>query len=136
MPYLAKEWERGLGIQRQEGHSQDDKKSRWLVIRCLPCHIDGTTQINLSLVIALFPGKIPNLNSYRQLREGQWFLLNPQDLHCLQLKIIHMPKQHILGKSVLNPHIVHKRSVKQLNSWPRNPSVKLRQKRWKECNPQ
>ena len=31
------------GFQGQEGHSWDDKKSRGLVIRCLPCHKEGAT---------------------------------------------------------------------------------------------
>ena len=58
------------------------------------------------LIITLLLGKISNLNSSRQLREGQQFLLSLQGLPCLQLKIIHMPKQHILGKPVLNPYII------------------------------
>lgn len=45
-------------------------------------------------------GKAPNLNS---LREREKFLLLPQGLNCLQLKMIHMPKWDMLGRPFLNP---------------------------------
>jgi len=42
MPSSAKEWDRGWGFKREEGDSWDNKKSRCLVIRCLPCLTDGS----------------------------------------------------------------------------------------------
>ena len=45
----------------------------------------------------------PCLDSSRQLREQQKFLLSLQGLKCLHLKIVHMPKWYILGVLVLNP---------------------------------
>lgn len=30
--------------------------------------------------------------------------MSPQGLNCLQLKIVHTPKCHILGRPVLNPY--------------------------------
>ena len=47
------------GFQGQEGHSQDNKrKSRYLVIRCLSCHMDGVTQIKFISGNNSFSGKI------------------------------------------------------------------------------
>ena len=49
----------------------------------------------LLLVITLIMGKAPNLNASRE--QGK-FLLSPQGLNCLQLKIKHVPKWHIWGR--------------------------------------
>lgn len=55
------------------------------------------SQIKIIPLIALILGKTLNLDSSVWLREGQNFLLNPKALMCLELKIIHMTKRHILG---------------------------------------
>lgn len=54
----------------------------------------------LPLVITLVMGKAPNLNSFT---ERLKFLMNPQGLDCLQLKINHVIKSHLLWRPVLNP---------------------------------
>ena len=57
------------GFKGEESNSQDDKKSRCLVIRCLPCQPGRSFRRKLSLVIALPLNQAPYLNSLRQLRE-------------------------------------------------------------------
>ena len=47
----------------------------------------------------------------KQLRGRQQFLLSLQDLHCLFLKIIHMPRLHILEMSVLNTYVYNQTSI-------------------------
>lgn len=45
------------------------------------------------------------LDFSRQLGEEPNLLLNLQSLHCLQFKIVHVPKRHIWGWPAFGPHI-------------------------------
>lgn len=90
MPPSAKEGTGAWGFRGQEGDPQDAKKSR-----CLPCIQIGLLYKRLSLVIALY------LNFFRQLKERSTFFLSL--LHCLQFKVIHRPKRHLLWSRILLP---------------------------------
>lgn len=57
----------------------------------------------LSKVIFLFLNQAFYLNSFRQVREKQKLFLNLANLDFLQLKIVHLPKWHILERLALNP---------------------------------
>ena len=71
---------------------------------------------NLSLLIFIL-GKIPNLDSSAHLREGQQFLMHPQVLKHLQLKIIHIPKCHILRGAYPEPlHISKRKKGNKINA--------------------
>ena len=90
------------GFQGQEGHSQDNKKNR--CIRCLPCHIDGATQIKFLSGNNSFSGKNPQSKFFQIVKKKVIAnFLSSQGLQCLQLKITHMPKWYILGRPVVNP---------------------------------
>ena len=56
-PSRAKELQWDRGFKGEEGHSQDNRKSRGLVIRCSPCHTVGLSDVKLPLVQALFLGQ-------------------------------------------------------------------------------
>ena len=57
-------------------HSQVDRKNRYLVIRCLPCHIVSLSDIMLLLILALFLGQVPHPNYFSQLRGGLMFFFS------------------------------------------------------------
>ena len=65
---------RAWGFKGEEENSQDNKRSRYLVIKCLPCQIKFISGKNLIL------GKTPNLKSSRYFKEGKKFLLNLRGL--------------------------------------------------------
>lgn len=96
MPFWLRNGLRPWGFKGEEGKSQEDEKRRCLVLRCLPCQRDK----KLSLVIALFLSG-PYLNPFRQWREIKGFL-ESAGRGCLQFKITHMPKWHILGRTILH----------------------------------
>lgn len=70
----------------------DEKTSRWSVISSLPCPADRSYKVISGDNIM---GKAPHLNS---LMERSGFVVSPQGLDCLQLKIIHTPEWHLLGR--------------------------------------
>ena len=63
------------------------------------CPALETGHTKLFLVLTFIMGKVPHLISLRERFMSLW---SSQGLNCLQLKIIHMPKQHILGRPALN----------------------------------
>lgn len=65
MPPWAKEWIRAWGSPEGEGNSQDDKKCRYLVSRCLPCHTDVLLRQNLYLIIPFILVNTRNSDSFR-----------------------------------------------------------------------
>ena len=58
MPSSAEGWDSGLGLQREEGNSQEIRKA-CLVISCCPGTQISLPDNTLSLVIALFLGQAP-----------------------------------------------------------------------------
>lgn len=48
-------------------------------------------------------GYLSLLSHFNSLRERWKFLTGPQDLYCLQLRVIYIPRWHMLGRPVLNP---------------------------------
>lgn len=71
-----------------------------------------------------FPGEIPNLKSFRQLRGRQQILSNLQGLDCLQLKIFLMQSWHILETLVLNLHIsIRNKEQQQKQERKRSPAA-------------
>lgn len=64
MPSWAQVWLGAWDFKGEEGYLQDDKKRGYLLIRGFLCHTDGHK--HLFLVITLFVGKSPNLNSLRE----------------------------------------------------------------------
>lgn len=59
--------------------------------------------INVSAVITIILGKISNLDSSVQFREGREVPLDLEGLDCFQLKIIFIPKWPILGQPGFGP---------------------------------
>lgn len=98
MTFSAKDGVRRPRLQRGGKSLQ----SRWSVIRTLPCPTDRRfkkKKKKLFQVVTLTMGKAPNLNLFR---EREKFLLDPQGLDGLQLKMTHMPKWDMLGRPFLN----------------------------------
>lgn len=61
IPSWAKEWDGGLRLQRVGGNSQDNKNSRCLVIRYLPCHTNRLFKWKFPLVTAVsFSDLVPS----------------------------------------------------------------------------
>lgn len=66
------------GFQGQNDHSQDKKKNKCLITSFWLCSKDGTTQTIRISGNNSFLGKIPGLNYFSQLMEGQQFSLEPE----------------------------------------------------------
>lgn len=70
-------WVGTWGFQGQNDHSQD-KKNKCLISSFWTCNKDGTTQIICISGNNSFLGKIPSLNYFSSLMEGQQFSLEPE----------------------------------------------------------
>ena len=44
---------------------------------------------------------------FQVVKGGAQVSLEPPDFYCLDLKIVHMPKWHILGRLFLNPFMIY-----------------------------
>lgn len=68
MPLWAKEKQvRVWDSKGEEVNSQGDKKTKCLVNKCLPCHVDKSFWYKkCTLVVALFLAQAPFLNCLRQ----------------------------------------------------------------------